>query len=70
MIEFSEYLESNGIKGTNYFTDFINEFLQSPSMFFGLTVTERDEMEKRIDEALELFITKKPGLEFKESKDA
>ena len=55
MIEFSKYLESNGIKETKDLTGFVNDFLKDPSIFFDLTSAERGAMEKRIDEALKLF---------------
>jgi hypothetical protein len=54
---FIEYLESNGVKDIKKLTGFIHNFLQDPSIFFDLTGAERDEMEKKLDEVLVLFIS-------------
>ena len=59
MNEFYEYLESKGIKDAKYVTGFVHEFFQDPSIFFDLTGAERDEMEKKLDETLDLFKKKK-----------
>jgi hypothetical protein len=55
--EFFEYLESNGIKDIKKLIGFVHHFLQDPSVFFDLTGAERDEMEKKLDEALVLVIS-------------
>jgi len=54
---FIEYLESNGVKDIKKLTGFIHNFLQDPSIFFDLTGAERDELEKKLDEALVLVIS-------------
>ena len=59
MNEFYEYLESKGIKDAKNVTGFVHEFLQDPSIFFDLTGAERDEMEKKLDETLDVFKKKK-----------
>ncbi len=59
MNEFYEYLESKGIKDAKYVTGFVHEFLQDPSIFFDLTGAERDEMEKKLDQTLDVFKDKK-----------
>jgi hypothetical protein len=43
---FYEYLESNWIKDFKKLTGFLHNFLKDSSIFFDLTGTERDEMEK------------------------
>jgi hypothetical protein len=55
MNEFYKYLESNGVKDIKKLTCFVHNFIQDPSIFFDLTGTERDAMEKKLDEALALF---------------
>jgi hypothetical protein len=55
MNNFFEYLESHGVKDIRKMTDFVHNFLQDPSIFFDLTGTERDGMEKKLDEALAFF---------------
>jgi hypothetical protein len=52
---FFDYLENNGVKNIKKLTGFVHNFLQDPSIFFDLTRSERDEMEKKLDEALALF---------------
>ena len=54
---FIEYLESNGVKDIKKLTEFVHDFLQDPALLFDLTGAERDEMEKKLDEALVLFIS-------------
>jgi hypothetical protein len=56
---FFEYLESNGVKNIRDLTAFVHNFLQDPSIFFDLPEAERDEMEKKLDEALAFFKIKK-----------
>ena len=46
MNNFFEYLEGHGIKDIKKLTGFVHNFLQDPSIFFDLTTTERDGMEK------------------------
>jgi hypothetical protein len=55
MNNFFEYLESHGVKDIKKLTGFVHNFLQDPSIFFDLTTTERDGMEKKLDEALAFF---------------
>jgi len=55
MNNFFEYLEGHGIKDIKKLTGFVHNFLQDPSIFFDLTATERDGMEKKLDEALAFF---------------
>ena len=55
MNNFFEYLEGHGIKDIKKLTGFVHNFLQDPSIFFDLTTTERDGMEKKMDEALAFF---------------
>jgi len=54
---FIEHLESNGVKDIKKLTGFVHNFLQDPSIFFDLTGAERDELEKKLDEALVLVIS-------------
>jgi hypothetical protein len=55
---FNKYLETKGVKDTKNLTVFVRNFLQEPSIFFNLTEAERDEMEKKLDEALAVFKNK------------
>ena len=52
MSGFYKYLESKGIKEIRNISLFVHNFLQDPSIFFELTETEREEMEKKLDGAL------------------
>jgi hypothetical protein len=52
MNDFFEYLESKGVKDL---TAFVHNFFQDPSIFFDLSETERDGMEKKLDGALAFF---------------
>ena len=52
---FFEYFESKGVKEIRDISVFVHNFLQDPSIFFDLTATERDGMEKKLDEALAFF---------------
>ena len=56
---FNKYLESKGVNDIKNLTVFVHSFLQDPSIFFDLTGAERDEMEKKLDEALAVFKSKK-----------
>ena len=56
---FNEYLESKGLKDIKNLTSFVHHFFQDPSIFFDLTGVERDEMEKRMDDALAVLMDKK-----------
>ena len=56
---FFEFLESNGIKDIKNLTVFVHRFVEDPSIFFDLTETERDGIEKKLDEALAVFKNKK-----------
>ncbi len=56
---FNEYLESKGVKDIKNLTGFVHNFFQDPSIFFDLTGVERDEMEKKLDEALAVFMDRK-----------
>jgi hypothetical protein len=55
MNEFIEFFESKGIKNIKNLTVFVHNFLQEPVIFSELTETERNEMERKMDEALVLF---------------
>jgi hypothetical protein len=55
MSGFFEFFESNGVKDIKKLTGFVHNFLQDPSIFFDLTGTERDGMEKKMDQALAFF---------------
>ena len=55
MNDFFEYLESKGVKDIRDLTAFVHNFFQDPSIFFDLSETERDGMEKKLDEALAFF---------------
>lgn len=63
MNNFFEYLESNGVKDIKKLTSFVHNFLQDPSIFFDLTATERDGMEKK-------WMKPWPSLKLKEAKPA
>jgi hypothetical protein len=56
---FNKYLETKGVKDIKKLTGFVHDFLQDPSIFFDLTGTERNEMEKKLDEVLAVFKNKK-----------
>jgi hypothetical protein len=56
---FFEHLESKGVKDIRDLAAFVRHFLQDPSIFFDLTGTERDGMEKKLDEALAVFKNQK-----------
>ena len=60
---FIEYLEINGVKDIKKLTGFVHNFLQDPSLFFDLTGAERDEIEKKLDEALAVFRSKKTHIQ-------
>jgi hypothetical protein len=55
MNNFLEYLESHGVKDIKKLTAFVHNFFQDPSIFFDLSETERDGMEKKLDGALAFF---------------
>ena len=55
MNEFIEFFESRGIKNIKNLTAFVHNFLQDPAIFFELAEVERDEMDKKLDEALAFF---------------
>ena len=55
MNEFIEVFESKGIKNINNLAAFVHKFIQEPAVFFDLTEVERNEMDKKFDEALALF---------------
>ena len=56
MNEFIEFFENKGIKDIRDLTAFVHDFLQDPAIFFDLNLAERDGMEKKLDQALALFI--------------
>jgi hypothetical protein len=56
---FFEFLESKAIKDIKNLTHFVYSFVEDPSIFFDLTATERDGVEKELDEALAVFMYKK-----------
>ena len=59
MSGFYKYLESNGVKDIKNLTVFVDNFLKEPAIFFDLTGAERNEMEKKLDEALAVFKNEK-----------
>jgi hypothetical protein len=52
---FNKYLETKGVKDIKILTGFVHNFFQDPSIYFDLTESERDGMEKKLDEALAFF---------------
>jgi hypothetical protein len=56
---FFDFFESNGVKDIKKLTGFVHHFLQDPAIFFDLTEPERDEMDKKLEEALAFFKIKK-----------
>ena len=56
---FFEFFESKGIKDIKNLTVFVHSFVEDPSIFFDLTETQRDGIEKKLDEALAVFKNKK-----------
>jgi len=56
---FFAFLESKGIKDIKDLIVFVHSFVEDPSIFFDLTETERDGIEKKMDEALAVFKNKK-----------
>ena len=56
---FFECLKSKGIKDIKHLTVFVHSFVEDPSILFDLTETERDRIEKKLDEALAVFKNKK-----------
>jgi hypothetical protein len=55
MDNFNSFLNDQGITGVDELTSFVQEFLDDPSIFFELDQFERDEIERKMDEALETF---------------
>jgi hypothetical protein len=55
MNELIEFFESNGIKNIKNLNAFVHDFLKEPAIFFDLTEAQRNEIEKKLDEALALF---------------
>jgi len=55
MNEFIEFFENKGIKNIKNLAAFVHNFMQGPVIFSDLAEAERDEMEKKLDEALALF---------------
>ena len=54
-MDFLNILKAKGSKISESLTAFVHNFLQDPAIFFDLTGTERDGMEKKLDEALAFF---------------
>ena len=55
MSDFTSFLNNQGMTGVDELTCFVHEFLDDPSIFFKMDQTERDEIERKMDEALETF---------------
>ena len=50
-----EHLQQSGISDANELAAFVTQFLEDPSLFFEMDDAGRQEMEQRMDEALDLF---------------
>jgi hypothetical protein len=55
MNDFTGFLKNQGISGVDELTCFVHEFLDDPSIFFELDQFEREEIERKMDEALDTF---------------
>ena len=55
MDDFVSFLSDQGITGIEDLTCFVNRFLDDPSIFYELDQFEREEMESKMDEALDTF---------------
>ena len=55
MDDFVSFLSDQGITGIEDLTCFVNRFLDDPSIFYELDQFEREEMESKMDEALDAF---------------
>jgi len=49
------FLKNKGISGVDELTCFVHEFLDDPSIFFEMDQAEREEIERKMDEALDTF---------------
>ena len=55
MNDFNSFLNNQGISGVEELSCFVHEFLDDPSIFFEMDQTKRDEIERKMDEALDTF---------------
>jgi len=55
MNDFVSFLSDQGITGIENLTCFVDRFLDDPSIFYELDQFEREEMESKMDEALDTF---------------
>jgi hypothetical protein len=56
MDDFVSFLSDQGITGIEDLTCFVDRFLDDPSIFYELDQFEREEMENKMDEALDTFM--------------
>jgi hypothetical protein len=54
MMQFNEFLESQGVGDSYQLSEFVTAFLNDPSMFFDLSEEDIAKLEKRMDEALSI----------------
>jgi hypothetical protein len=55
MNEFIEYFESKGIRNIKSLTALVHDLRQEPAVFSGLTESERNDLEQKLDAALAHF---------------
>lgn len=55
MVGFYEFVESRGGGNIRDLVGFIQKFVDDPSTYLALTVDERAEVEKKLDDTLALF---------------
>ena len=55
MDDFVSFLSDQGITGIEDLTCFVDRFLDDPSIFYELDQFEREEIESKMDEALDTF---------------
>jgi len=53
MNDFVSFLSNQGITDVEELTCFVHKFLDNPSIFFELEQCEREEIESKMDEALD-----------------
>jgi hypothetical protein len=56
MDDFVSFLSDQGITGIEDLTCFVDRFLDDPSIFYELDQFEREEIENKMDEALDTFM--------------
>jgi hypothetical protein len=55
MSDFISFLNNQGMTGVDELTCFVHEFLDDPSIFLEMDQAEREEIERKMDEALNTF---------------